>query len=200
MAGISERVYVDKDGLTKKQYVDAEGTVLDELILEERWRRENERVFVYGEKEEDFGEESGLGRKPEHIKLYRTNMQHILAKEGLTKDARCAFLSCLAYIDWNSNFVVDPSTHKPLSGRELAEKTGLSKDAVNRGLKELQEKGIIAVMSSGKSGRANHYVVNTSLAWKGKRVAKEIAQVRHFEDNGLKLPVTIKYSQGIRNK
>jgi hypothetical protein len=199
---LREHVYENTNGDVIRQFVDDEGVIIEEYKLEERWVKKDEFVYV-GQRDyspNDYGEEKGLGRSPEHIKLYRTNIQHILAKEKLSKDARCAFLSCVAFLDWNSNFVVDPKSGEPLSGRELAELTDFNKDLMAKGLRELRQKGVVAVMMSGSKGNAQHYVINPSIAWKGKRVAKDMAQVKHFRKNGLELPVDIKYSEGKKEK
>lgn len=193
-------VFEDTNGITWRHHVDPDGVIISKQKLEQRWVEDNQSVLIYDtDKEEEYGEEKSLGRNPQHIKLYRTNIQHILSRLDLSKDARCAFLSCVAYLDWNSNYVVDPVTKEPLSGREIAERTGLNKNVMNVGLQELNAHGIVAVMSSGR-GRAQHYVVNPSVAWKGKRVAKDMSQVKHFKKNGLDLPVDVKYSPGIKEK
>jgi hypothetical protein len=196
------RIYEDSNGKVIRQYIDDDGMIVEEYTLEERWVKKDEFVFV-GQRDyqpKEYGEETSLGRNPEHIKLYRTNIQHVLANENLSKDARCAFLSCVAYLDWNSNFVVNPKTGEPLSGRELAGLTDYNKDLMAKGLKELRQKGVVAVMMSGSKGNAQHYVVNPSIAWKGKRVAKDMAQIKHFRKNGLELPVDVKYSEGPKDK
>ncbi|MGC4375789.1 hypothetical protein WD019_02440 [Fictibacillus sp. Mic-4] len=194
---LRERIYEDTNGKVKRQFIDDDGVVIEEYTLEERWVKADQFVFV-GDRDytEEYGEERSLGRNPEHIKLYRTNIQHVLAHEKLSKDARCAFLSCVAYLDWNSNFVVNPKTGEPLSGRELADLSDFNKDLMAKGLRELRQKGIVAVMMSGSKGNAQHYVVHPSIAWKGKRVAKDMAQIKHFAKNGLELPVNVKYSEG----
>jgi hypothetical protein len=197
---LHERIFEGSDGNFIRQFIDNDGVIIEEYSLEERWVKKDEFVYV-GQRnkgEEEFGQERSLGRNPEHIKLYRTNIQYVLANEKLSKDARCAFLSCISYLDWNSNFVVDPKSGEPLSGRELAELTDFNKDLMAKGLRELRQKGVVAVMMSGSKGNAQHYVVNPSIAWKGKRVAKDMAQVKHFRKNGLELPVDVKYSEGVR--
>jgi hypothetical protein len=199
---LNEHIYENEHGDVIRQFIDHDGVVIEEYKLEERWVKKDEFVYV-GQKDyspKEYGEEQSLGRSPEHIKLYRTNIQYILAKEKLSKDARCAFLSCVAFLDWNSNFVVDPKSGEPLSGRELADLTDFNKDLMAKGLRELRQKGVVAVMMSGTKGNAQHYVVNPSIAWKGKRVAKDMAQVKHFRKNGLELPVDIKYSEGKKDK
>lgn len=197
---LNERLVTNEDGeIIGRQFIDSDGVIIDELRLEQRWVRGNQYVYVGDTRdEEEYGQERSLGRNPEHIKLYRTNIQHILGKMALSKDARCAFLSCIAFLDWNSNFVVDPATQEPLSGREIADRTQLDKMVMSRGLRELQSLGVIAIMSSGQ--RKQSYVVHPSVAWKGRRVAKDIAQVKHFADNGLDLPIDIKYSAGMKAK
>lgn len=193
---LQDHVFTSESGETIRQFIDSDGVIIDELRLEQRWIRGDQYVYVGDTGDEEYGSERSLGRNPEHIKLYRTNIQHILGKMTLSKDARCAFLSCIAFLDWNSNFVVDPVTQEPLSGREIADRTLLDKMVMSRGLRELQAHGIIAVMSSGQ--RKQSYVMHPSVAWKGRRVARDIAQVKHFDDNGLDLPVTIKYSAGAK--
>lgn len=195
---LNEHIYEDSNGNVIRQFIDHDGVIIEEYKLEERWVKKGEFIYVgqRDHKAEEYGEEKGLGRNPEHIKLYRTNIQHVLANEGLSKDARCAFLSCIAFLDWNSNFVVDQKSGEPLSGRELADYTAFNKDLMAKGLRELRQKGVVAVMMSGTKGNAQHYVVNPSIAWKGKRVAKDMAQVKHFRKNGLALPVDVKYSEG----
>lgn len=195
---LHERVYEGQSGNVIRQFIDDDGVIIEEYTLEERWIKKDEFVYV-GQRDHsppEYGEEKSLGRNPEHIKIYRTNIQHVLANEKLSKDARCAFLSCIAFLDWNSNFVVNPKTREPMSGRELADLTDYNKDLMAKGLRELRQKGVVAVMMSGSKGNAQHYVVNPSIAWKGKRVAKDMAQVKHFRQNGLELPVDVKYSEG----
>lgn len=193
-SSLQKVTFQNDKGETVHQFVDQDGMIIDEIIEKRSWVRSSD----YAEEEEEYGQEESLGRNPEHIKLYRTNIQYILAKENLSKDARCVFLSCIAYLDWNSNFVVDPRTHEPLNGKEIGDRTNLDKNVVSRGLQELKSRGIIAVVTSGSSKNAKHYIVHPSLAWKGRRVAKDIAQVKHFAKNGLKLPMEVKYSQGIK--
>lgn len=195
---LHERIFENESGNVVRQFIDDDGVIIEEYKLEERWVKADQFVFI-GDRERkpaEYGEERSLGRNPEHIKLYRTNIQYVLQHESLSKDARCAFLSCIAYLDWNSNFVVNPKSGEPMSGRELADLSDFNKDMMAKGLRELRQKGVVAVMMSGSKGNAQHYVVHPSIAWKGKRVAKDMAQIKHFRKNGLELPVDVKYSEG----
>jgi|GEM_PF-3823415 len=185
---LREHVFIDDSGKTVRQFVDPDGVIIEQYKLVQQWVRESDQ------KQTSKEDEPRLGRNPEHIKLYRTNIQYILAKENLSKNARVTLLSCVAYLDWNNNIVVDSRTGEPLNGKEIAERTNLSKNIVSMGLRELQSKGIIYITGATKNSR--QYVVNPSVAWKGNRVAKDIAQAMHFNKHGLKLPVNIKYTQG----
>lgn len=187
----------DADGRDVRKTVDEDGTVIHTAYRREAWVSEDE-YFHVGKKKElkeaDREDLERLGRTPEYVCVYQTNMRYVIEKMNLSRDEKVTLMTIMPYVDWQSNFIVDPETDTPMNGREIARKTGENKDLIARGLAGLKRKGIVAAIESGSS-REKNYVMNTSLFWKGRRITQHYHHVAHFAKNGLELPVDVKYAK-----
>jgi len=139
-----------------------------------------------------------LGRPPkkpkdDFVKVYTRNWSYVVKKKKLSLNEAGFFFSLLAFLDWESNFLVNPETGGNTSGREIAKVLGMDQDDVNEYMERLNKKGLVAIVKLGH-GRPNHFILNTNLVFRGKHM-KNLSEHERFNDSPLELPVVVKYTE-----
>lgn len=133
-------------------------------------------------------------KKPEFFKVYRANWLDIVLKKKLTISETGFLMSLMAFVDWESNFLVHPKTHKNLSCRNIADLLDIDKNQALEYMDKLNKKGLIAIVKFGE-GYPNHYIINTNVLFRGSCI-KDINEHDRFMRDCPYEPVTeIKYKQ-----
>jgi len=109
------------------------------------------------------------GRKPHFMKVYAANWRQIVKEKRLTPVETGVLFMCLAFVGWESNFLVHPKTRKNLGCSELADLIGYSRQGLQPILESLTRKGLIATVKTG-DGRANNYILNSHVVFWGNRI------------------------------
>lgn len=146
--------------------------------------------------EETRGKPSG--RPPrrtdaEFMKIYRSNWADICKHRRLSFTEAGVLMHLLAFVGWESNFLVHPKTSENLSESELAELLDCDRSTLHLALKALNNKGVISIVRRG-DGRPNHYLFNSHIAFFGKYM-KDIHEHEVFADVAYKPVTYIKYRE-----
>lgn len=134
------------------------------------------------------------GRKPEFYKVYKTNWQDIVLKKKLDISEIGFLMSVMAFVDWESNFLVHPKTRANLSCRDIAELLNMSPNHTKDYMDRLNSKGLIAIVKCGQ-GYPNHYIINTNILFRGNKMKDINEHNRFMQDCPYTPPVDIKYKQ-----
>lgn len=130
-------------------------------------------------------------------KVYEINWKSLInrmvKRKGLSFNEIGFFVCLFVFLDYESNFLVNPKTKKNLSGREIAEHLGVDHKFANEMLNRLREKGLLAVVATGK-GNPNHYILNTNVVFKGNKI-RNISEHDRFVGSTLGLPVDVIYEE-----
>jgi hypothetical protein len=127
------------------------------------------------------------------IKLYRENIIDVIRKKELSSGAFGVLFLCVTFVDWQSNFLVHPDTRTPLSISGLEALTGFTRKTLSENLETLKQYGFISLLSRG-NGRSPHILLNTNLAFRGKRI-NDINQVKHSNATSYAPSKIIKYKE-----
>lgn len=166
-------------GRQKVRVVDAENGV----VLSEYW-------------EETRGKPSGRppeGRQAWFLRLYRTNWQDIVLKRRLTFTEAGVLMHLLAFVDWESNWLVHPETGANLNESELAGLLKCDRATLHGSLVALNKKGMIAIVKRGE-GCPNHILFNSNVASYGKYM-RNLRDHEVFDGGAYEAPVRIKYKE-----
>ena len=163
---------------------DETGEVLHKQKKCEMWVQPDEVAKVFKNKPKE-------GRKPEFIKLYRTNIIDIIKDKDLALNERGLFLSMLVFVDWESNFIVHPESRKLLTSSSLAELIGCNRNHIYEIATRLANKGLIAIIKNG-NGRGTSFMINSHLVFNGRKM-KDKNEHKVFADCGYKPKKEIKY-------
>lgn len=133
--------------------------------------------------------------KPEFFRVYCANWADIVDKKKLSFVEAGVFMSLLRFVDWQSNWLVHPKTNRNLNASEIAGLLKTDRSSISDHLKRLHDKGMIAAVSTGKGGE-NHYLLNSHLVFKGKRIQNVNEHDRFCKDNHPYRPARpIKYTE-----
>lgn len=177
------RIVEDGD---KRYIVNDDGEVLHEQTKVENWVQQGERTLVIkpgGKKERVTG--------PEFIKLYRTNIIDIITAKKLSMVERGVFLSLLVFVDWQSNYLVHPTTKKVLNDSSLSALINYDRWALADATKALNDKGLLIILKNG-NGRGNSYMINTNVVFNGRKI-KDINEHKSFDNVAYKPAIKVKY-------
>jgi len=174
-----------EDG-NRRYITDDEGEVVHIQTKADVWLQDGEKVFVVkpGRKKE---KESN----PEFIKLYRTNIIDIITSKKLSMTERGVFLSLLIFVDWQSNFLVHPTTKQVLNDSSISSLIGYDRSAFTDVVKRLNDKGLIIILKNG-NGRGNSYMINTNVVFNGRRI-KDINEHKAFNNVAYQPLTKVKY-------
>jgi len=134
------------------------------------------------------------GKRAHFLKLYTTNWQDIVSHKRLTPYEAGVFAMLLAYVDWQSPYIVHPKTNKNMSESEIAVILQLSRSQLHETIQSLVDKGLMAKVNKG-NGRESHFMLNTNVCFNGN-VIRDINDHNVFtKDCAYKPVVEIKYRQ-----
>jgi hypothetical protein len=137
-----------------------------------------------------FGED-----KPEFFRIYCANWADIIDKKRLSFVEVGVFMSLLRFVDWQSNWLVHPKSRRNLNASEIADLLKADRSSMCEHLKRLHDKGMLAAVSTGK-GSENHYLLNSHVVFKGKRIQNLNEHDRFCKDTYPYKPVRpIKYAE-----
>jgi hypothetical protein len=131
---------------------------------------------------------------PYFIKLYRTNWLDIVKKKNLTPTEAGIFSLCLAFVGWETNYLVDPETFEPLNESDIAKLTGFDRSTIHSAMESLNSKGLVAIVKKGK-GRPNNFQINSNIAFWGSKI-KDISEHNVFcRDCAYEPKIIVKYKE-----
>jgi hypothetical protein len=139
------------------------------------------------------GKPTPEGRKPYFIKWYRTNWQGIVRSRMLTPYEAGIYSMMVAFLDWESCFVIHPDTNKPFNESSFASFLGMSQSQMHETVHSLRQKGLISRLQ-GKDGLPANLLINPNVSFWGSRM-KDTRHQQHFtgETCEYKPQVTVKY-------
>lgn len=131
------------------------------------------------------------------IKLYRTNLVQIVTEKAKEKkldlnEAGLLFM-LLALAGWQTPYIINPETGNNMSCSEIADCLNLDRKNVGYLLDRLVNKGMISKVCNG-NGRANHYMINTNVAFWGKTI-DDTNHLDVFRNCPYEPKVYVKYSK-----
>jgi hypothetical protein len=133
--------------------------------------------------------------KPEFFRIYCANWADIIDKKRLSFVEVGVFMSLLRFVDWQSNWLVHPKSRRNLNASEIADLLKADRSSMCEHLKRLHDKGMLAAVSTGK-GSENHYLLNSHVVFKGKRIQNLNEHDRFCKDTYPYKPVRpIKYAE-----
>ena len=174
-----------EDG-NQRYVVNDDGEVLHEHTKSDVWLQPGERIAIVKP-----GRRTDKPTSPEFIKLYRTNIIEVITSKKLSMTERGVFLSLLIFVDWQSNFLVHPTTKRVLNDSSISSLIGYDRSALADVVKRLNDKGLIIILKNG-NGRGNSYMINTNLVFNGRRI-KDVNEHKAFENVAYKPKINVKY-------
>lgn len=131
---------------------------------------------------------------PYFIKLYRTNWLDIVKKKNLTPTEAGIFSLCLAFVGWETTYLVDPETFELLNESDIAKLTGFDRNTIHTAMESLNSKGLVAIVKKGK-GRPNNFQINSNIAFWGSKI-KDISEHNVFcKDCAYEPKIVVKYKE-----
>lgn len=136
------------------------------------------------------------GRTPEFFRVYRTNWVDLVRKRRVTFNEIGVLMSLLAFVGWESCFLVHPKTGENLSEVELAELLGVDRKRLRESIQDLNRKGLVAIVKRGE-GRSNHYLLNSHVVFFGKYM-KDLSEHAAFAKVEYQPVVPIVYKEAVQ--
>lgn len=134
------------------------------------------------------------GKRAHFLKFYRTNWLDIVLKKHLTPYETGVFSLLLAFLDWQSPYIVHPNTGKNLNESELADLLKIDRAQLNTTIQVLCDKGMLKKVCGGK-GRPNHFMINTNVAFYGNTIKDINDHITFVKDCVYKPTLEIKYKE-----
>ena len=128
-----------------------------------------------GGKEVYFGIKKSPKSKVKFVQINQPNLGYLMEKEYFKSEEMKFLFRIMPYIAFRSNCIVDDINTKnaiPVTQVELAKKIGSSQPTVNRLIKQLIDKGIIAKAETGREGvsaRSYALFLNPNIIYSGDR-------------------------------
>ncbi|MFE7084268.1 winged helix-turn-helix transcriptional regulator [Priestia megaterium] len=128
-----------------------------------------------GGKEVYFGIKKSPKSKVKFVQINQPNLGYLMEKEYFKSEEMKFLFRIMPYIAFRSNCIVDDINIKnaiPVTQVELAQKIGSSQPTVNRLVKQLIDKGIIAKAETGREGvsaRSYALFLNPNIIYSGDR-------------------------------
>jgi hypothetical protein len=128
-----------------------------------------------GGKEVYFGIKKSPKSKVKFVQINQPNLGYLMEKEYFKSEEMKFLFRVMPYIAFRSNCIVDDINTKnaiPVTQVELAKKIGSSQPTVNRLVKQLIDKGIIAKAETGREGvsaRSYALFLNPNIIYSGDR-------------------------------
>lgn len=133
------------------------------------------------------------GKEARFVRLYQSNWVDIVREKRLSLTELGLLTALLAFVGWESNFLVNPDTGKNASVSDVSRLLGMDRSRVHEGLVALNKKGFIALLKLG-DGRDNHVLFNSNVGLFGKRL-KDKAEHDAFSDVPYKPKVVINHKE-----
>ncbi len=153
-----------------------------------------EIIKDYWIEEKDSPSGKPRGKKAHFIKFYKTNWIDIVTKKHLTPYEVGVFSMMIAFLDWQSPYIVHPDTNKNLNESELSELVKIDRAQLNVTIQSLCDKGMIKKICGGK-GRANHFMINTNIAFNGVTIKDINDHTTFTKDCAYKPVLEMRYNQ-----
>lgn len=112
------------------------------------------------------------GRQKLYFRVYRTFLSKLVDSGILTLHELGLVTSLMRFLDWESNYLVNPKTKAHMSASELAEWLNTDRANFSRKMSRLVAKGILLVDKNEKKSK-NHYLLNPDFAVMGHEVGEE---------------------------
>ena len=138
------------------------------------------------------------GKEAYFIKLYRSNLSDIVSKKKLDLNEAGLLLMLLAYIGWQTPYIVNPKTKSNMNASEIANELKLERSHCTNLLDRLVIKGIISKINRG-AGKPNHYMINTNISFYGKTI-DDINHIDVFKNCAYVPDVEIRYNETVVKK
>jgi predicted XRE-type DNA-binding protein len=107
------------------------------------------------------------------VKLYKTNLIQMMTEKSKDKKLDLAeaglLFMLLSIAGWQTPYIVHPVTGKNMSCSEIASFLNIDRKHVESLMERLILKGMLSKVVNG-NGRANHYMINTNVAFYGKTI------------------------------
>lgn len=133
------------------------------------------------------------GKDAYFIKLYRSNLVDIVNKRKLDLNEAGLLFMLLAYIGWQTPYIINPATKNNMNASEIANQLKLDRSHCADLLDRLVSKGVLSKINRG-SGKPNHYMINTNISFYGKTI-DDINHVDVFKNCAYEPKLKIKYTQ-----
>lgn len=174
------------NGTDTRLIIDAEtGEILHKQQRRQVWLQKDESLVKFKRTQQKTN--------VQFFMLYRTNWHDIILKKRLSFSEIGVLTSLLAFIDWQSNFLVHPATKTLLNESTLAELLECEKKNLREHIARLNAKGLIAIVKSG-AGYPNKYILNSNIAFFGRKM-KDINEHKIFNDVAYVPKTPIKYEE-----
>jgi len=134
------------------------------------------------------------GKKAHFFKLYATNWRDIVLNKRLTPYEAGVFSMLMAFLDWQSPYIVHPKTKRNMSESEIANELKISRSQLHDTIQSLVDKGLVAKVNKG-IGRECHFMLNTNVCFNGNAIRDKNDHNVFLKDCAYKPPVTIKYRE-----
>ncbi|GIM30115.1 hypothetical protein CPJCM30710_27810 [Clostridium polyendosporum] len=164
-----------EDGSTRYVTNIESGEILHEHKKQEVWVQDGEQVYVHKPKK------AKARKKTIHfIKLHRINWRGIIRNNLLTTPELALLTSLLAFLDWESNYIIDDETKQPFNESSLAKAIHCDRRNLHTLLKSLERKGFLLIEKQGR-GKPNRFLLNPNIAVFGECV-KDATEHDKFND------------------
>lgn len=195
--GLSDRL--GSDILHNKTYKEAvindfkspNGSVFRQIV--DKLTGEVIKEYWVNETDKPIGRPPG-GKRAYFFKLYTTNWRDIVSNKRLTPYEAGVFSMLIAYLDWQSPYIVHPKTKRNMSESEIANELKISRSQLHDTLQSLVDKGMIAKVNKGV-GRECHFMLNTNVCFNGNTIQDINDHVVFLKDCAYKPVVEIKYRE-----
>lgn len=174
------RDYQSQDGKVFRQIIDTDTGE----VIKEYWIVDHDKLP---------GRPEG-GKKAHFYKLYTTNWRDVVINKRLTPYEAGIFSMLVAFLDWQSPYVVDPETKCNMSESEIANALKINRSQLHDTLQSLVDKGMIAKVNKGV-GRECHFMLNTNICFNGNAIKDQNDHIVFLKDCAYKPVVEIKYRQ-----
>jgi len=184
--GVNERkVVISSENASNKEFVTITDIETGEII-DQFWKERQKSPS---------GRPPGNETKnPYFFKVYTSNWRNVLKKKQLTPYETGVFMMCLAFVGWESNFLIHPKTKDNLNCSSLAALLSIERTQLYNTMQTLNKKGLIAVVKCG-DGQSNHYMLNSNIVFWGNKIKDKAEHERFTQDCPYDPPIKVKYKE-----
>lgn len=172
-----------------RQYVDTEtGEVSEKEYLRSFYVKDGHYLLQI-----DPSLKDEKGRQPWFFRIYRTNWMDLILRKRLSIHELGVLVALMTFLDWESNYLVHPKTKELLSLNKLAELLQTNRDQLDKTIKSLNDKGLVAITSKGK-GRGKAFQLNSHVLFYGEKF-RDLNEHKVFDDCAYEPVVDKRYKQ-----